>query len=211
MLPTRPVTTSAAEPARVSAVLLASAVALTVTVSSAPLAVIEVAAEPVVIAMPLSTVSPVVTVSAPVSAPAAMLPTSPVTTSAAEPARVSAVLLASAAAATVIVSLAAARRDRGRRRAGGDRDAVVDRIAGRHGQRPGQRARRDIPDQPGHRSAAEPASVSVVLWASLAPTATVSVADVSVIEVAAEPVVIAMPSSAYRRWSRSASRSARSP
>ena len=45
----------------------ASAVASTVTVSLAPLAVIEVAAEPVVIEMLLSAASPVVTVSAPVS------------------------------------------------------------------------------------------------------------------------------------------------
>ena len=44
----------------------ASAVALTVTTSLAPLAVIEVAPEPVVMAMPLSAALPVVTVSAPV-------------------------------------------------------------------------------------------------------------------------------------------------
>ena len=50
IFPISPVTTSAAEPTSVSAVLLASAVAFTVTVSPAPLAVIEVAAEPVVIA-----------------------------------------------------------------------------------------------------------------------------------------------------------------
>ena len=86
--PTRPVTVSAAEPASVSAVFSASAVALTVTVSLAPLAVIEVAAEPVVMLMPLSAALPVVTVSAPVREPAAIFPTSPVTTSAADPANV---------------------------------------------------------------------------------------------------------------------------
>ena len=45
-----------------------------------------------VIAIPLSAVLPVVTVSVPVSPLAAMLPTRPVTTSAAEPARVSCML-----------------------------------------------------------------------------------------------------------------------
>ena len=80
-LPTSPVTVSAAEPARVSAILLASLVASTVTASFAPFAVIAVAAEPVVIAMALSEASPVVTVSAPVKEPALRLPTRPVTTS----------------------------------------------------------------------------------------------------------------------------------
>ena len=64
--------------------------------SLAPFAVIEVAAEPVVIAMPLSTALPVVTVSAPVSELAVILPTRPVTVSAAEPASVSVVFSASA-------------------------------------------------------------------------------------------------------------------
>ena len=74
--------------------------------SLAPLAVIEVAAEPVVMLMPLSAALPVVTVSAPVSEPAAMSPTSPVTVSAAEPASVSAAFCASAVAVTVTISLA---------------------------------------------------------------------------------------------------------
>ena len=65
--PTSPVTTSAAEPARVSAVFCPSAVAVTVTVSVLKLSVIEVAAEPVVMAIVLSVASPVVTFSAPVS------------------------------------------------------------------------------------------------------------------------------------------------
>ena len=66
---------------------------------------IEVAAEPVVIEMPLSAALPVVTVSAPVSEPALMSPTSPVTTSAADPTSVSAVFCASAVAVTVTVSV----------------------------------------------------------------------------------------------------------
>ena len=53
---------------------------------------IEVAAEPVVIAMVLSVASPVVTVSAPVNELAVMLPISPLTTSAADPTSVSVVL-----------------------------------------------------------------------------------------------------------------------
>ena len=83
ILPTRPVTISAAEPVRVSAVFCASAVALTVTVSVLKLSLIEVAAEPVVIAIVLSVASPVVTLSAPVSALAVIFPIRPVTTSAA--------------------------------------------------------------------------------------------------------------------------------
>src|SRR5262249_42552440 len=104
ILPIRPLTTSAEDPTSVSTVLLASVVASTVTVSPVPFAVIEVAAEPVVIDMPLSAASPVVTVSAPVSDPAAISPTSPLTTSAEDPASVSAVLLASAVAFAVTVS-----------------------------------------------------------------------------------------------------------
>ena len=102
--PTSPVTVSAAEPISVSAVFCASAVAFTVTVSVLKLSVIEVAAEPVVIDMVLSVASPVVTVSAPVREPAVMFPISPVTTSAAEPTSVSAILLANAAALTLSVT-----------------------------------------------------------------------------------------------------------
>ena len=40
--------------------------------------------------------------------------------------------------------------DRGRRRAGGDRNRIVGRIAGGHVQCAGQRTRRDIADQPAH-------------------------------------------------------------
>ena len=121
-LPTRPVTTSAAEPASVSVVFSASAVALTVTASLAPLAVIEVAPEPVAIAIPLSAALPVVTVSAPVNEPAAISPT-----------------------------------------------------------------------RAGHRLRRRADSVSVVFCASaVAFTVTASVPKLSVIEVAAEPVVIAI-------------------
>ena len=102
--PTSPVTVSAAEPISVSAVFCASAVAFTVTLSVLKLSVIEVAAEPVVIDIVLSVASPVVTVSAPVREPAAMLPISPVTTSAADPVNVRAVLLASAVASTLSVT-----------------------------------------------------------------------------------------------------------
>ena len=83
----------------------ASAVASTVTTSLVPLALIEVAAEPVVIVIPLSVASPVVTLSAPLSEPAARSPTRPVTVSAAEPASVSVVFCASAVALTVTTSL----------------------------------------------------------------------------------------------------------
>jgi hypothetical protein len=105
-LPISPVTTSAAEPISVSAVLLASAVASSAMVSPAPLAVIEVAPEPVVIEIVSSAAFPVVTVNAPVSEDAAMSPINPVTTSAAEPVSVSAILSANTVAFTVTVSLA---------------------------------------------------------------------------------------------------------
>ena len=68
------------------------------------LSVIEVAAEPVVIAMVLSVASPVVTVSAPVSELAVIFPISPLTTSAAEPTSVSTVLLARAVASVLSVT-----------------------------------------------------------------------------------------------------------
>ena len=101
--PTSPVTTSAADPASVNAVFCANAVAVTVTISVLKLSMIEVAAEPVVIDMVLSVASPVVTVSAPVREPAAIFPISPVTTSAAEPTSVRAVLLANVVALTLSV------------------------------------------------------------------------------------------------------------
>ena len=122
----------------------------TVTTSLAPLAVIEVAAEPVVIDMPLSTASPVVTFSVPVSDPAAISPTSPVTTSAADPARVSAVFCASAVAFTVTVSLRRCAVIEVAAEPVVIDDAVVDGITGGHGERAGQRAGGDIADQSGH-------------------------------------------------------------
>ena len=103
--PCNPVTVSAADPASVNPTLSPSDVALTVTVSVLKLSVIEVAAEPVVMDIVLSVASPVVTVSAPVRDPAVMFPINPVTTSAAEPVNVSAILLASAVALTVTVSV----------------------------------------------------------------------------------------------------------
>src|SRR5262249_42618395 len=72
--PTSPVTTSAADPESVSAVFWANAEAFTVMTSLAPLALIVVAAEPVVIDMPLSAALPVVTFSVPVNDPAAISP-----------------------------------------------------------------------------------------------------------------------------------------
>ena len=83
----------------------ASAVALIVTVSLAPFAVTEVAAEPVMIEMPSSAASPVVTVSAPVKEPAVISPTRPVTASAAEPTNVRATFSPSVVALTEITSL----------------------------------------------------------------------------------------------------------
>src|SRR5262249_61970515 len=71
---------------------------------TSPLALIEVAAEPVVIDMPLSAALPVVTFRVPVSDPAVISPTNPVTTSAADPVRVSAVFCAREAAFTVTTS-----------------------------------------------------------------------------------------------------------
>ena len=99
---------------------------------------IEVAAEPVVIDMPLSAASPVVTVSAPVSEPAAISPTSPVTVSAAEPASVSAVFSASEVALTVTTSLAPLAVIEVAAEPVVMRYAVVGGIAGGHVQRPGQ-------------------------------------------------------------------------
>ena len=93
--------------------------------SLAPLAVIEVAAEPVVIEMPLSAALPVVTVSAPVSELALMSPTSPVTTSAADPVSVSRRILRQGGRGHrhgVGIEVVG---DRGGGRAGGDRDAVI--------------------------------------------------------------------------------------
>ena len=149
-LPTRPVTTSAAEPDRVSVAFSARAAALTVTTSLLPLAVIEVAPEPVVMAKLLSEASPVVTLSAPVRAPTLRLPTSPVTTSAAEPASVSVAFCASADALTVTVSLLKLVADRGGPRAGGNRNRVVGCIPRGHGECPGQRSGIDIADQSAH-------------------------------------------------------------
>ena len=193
ILPISPLTTSAADPTSVSVVLLASVVASTVTVSLAPFAVTEVAAEPVVIEMPLSAASPVVTVSAPVREPAAISPTRPVTVSAAEPASVSAVFSASAVALTVTTSLAPL--------------AVIEVAAEPvviamplsaalpvvTVSAPVSEPAAIFPTRPVTVSAADPASVSVVFCASaVAFTVTVSVApSCAVIEVAAEPVVIA--------------------
>ena len=100
---------------------------------------IEVAAEPVVIVMVLSVASPVVTVSAPVSELAVMLPISPLTTSAAEPTSVSAVLLASVVASTVTVSLAPFAVTEVAAEPVVNRDAIISRIPRRHGQRAGER------------------------------------------------------------------------
>ena len=111
---------------------------------------IEVAAEPVVIAIVLSVASPVVTVSAPVSELAVILPTRPVTVSAAEPDQRQRRVLASAVALTVTTSLAPLAVIEVAAEPVVIDDAVVDRIARRHGQRPGQGAGRDIADQAGH-------------------------------------------------------------
>src|SRR5262249_56933297 len=105
-----PVTVSAAEPASVSTGLLpqplpTSAAALIVTTSFAPLAVIEVAPDPVVMAKLLSVASPVVTDSDPGKPPTLRLPTHPVTTSSADPDSVSDAVSASAPALTVTASL----------------------------------------------------------------------------------------------------------
>ena len=133
-------TTKSAEPDSVSSVFCASAAAFTVTVSFEKLSVIEVAAEPVVMVMALSAALPVVTVSVPVSARGVEV---------ADQAghhegrragqRQHSVVCARVAASTVMMSPRAARRDRGRRRAGGDGDAVVRRVAGGDGQRAGER------------------------------------------------------------------------
>ena len=183
---------AAADPERVS-VLAVSAVAFTVTISLAPLAVIEVAAEPVVIDMVLSAASPVVTVSAPVREPAAMFPTSPVTVSAAEPLSVKAVFCANAVAVTVTTSLAPL--------------AVIEVAAEPvvmlmplsaalpvvTVSAPVREPAAIFPTNPVTVSAAAPLNVNAVFCASaVAFTVTVSVLKLSVIEVAAEPVVIDM-------------------
>ena len=124
--------------------------AVTVTVSVLKAALIEVAAEPVVIAIVLSAASPVVTVNAPVSEPAAISPTSPVTTSAADPASVSTVFCARAVALTVTTSLAPLAVIEVAAEPVVIADAVVGGIAGGHRQGTGQRASCNIPDQSGH-------------------------------------------------------------
>ena len=115
--------------------------------------------------MPLSAALPVVTFRVPVSDPAAISPTRPVTTSAAEPVRVSAVFCASAVGGHRHGIGVEAVSDRGGRRAGGDGNRIVGRIAGGHGQCAGQRTRRDIADQPAHHLGRDPVSVSTVLLA----------------------------------------------
>ena len=134
----------------VRAVLSASAVAFTVTVSVLKLSVIEVAAEPAVMLMPLSAASPVVTVSAPVREPAAISPTNPVTTSAADPASVSTVFCANAVAVTVTVSVL--KLSVIEVAAEPVVIAMVLSVASpvSHRQRTGQRASRDVPDQAGY-------------------------------------------------------------
>ena len=88
-----------------SSVLLSSiASAFTVIVSPVPLAVIVVLAVPVVMLMPLSDASPVVTERVPVRAVALMSPTRLVTTCWAAPLSVNAVSLAREAALIVKVS-----------------------------------------------------------------------------------------------------------
>src|SRR5262249_24643880 len=100
--------------------------------SLAPLAVIEVAPDPVVIEMPLSAALPVVTLKVPVKDPAVILPTTPVTVSAEEPASVSAVFCANAVASTLsatpleaVTLVAPAPRPAVRRRAAARRRAKV--------------------------------------------------------------------------------------
>src|SRR5450631_3031522 len=122
--PTSPVTASAAEPMSVRAVFCASAVAVTVTVSPAPLAVIEVAAEPVVMLMPLSAALPVVTVSAPVREPADIPDQSGHRLGRRADERQSRILSKSCRGHRHGVGIEAV-GDRGRRRAGRDRYAIV--------------------------------------------------------------------------------------
>ncbi len=148
--PTRPVTTSAAEPDSVSAVFCASAVAVTVTVSVLKLSVIEVAAEPVVIAIVLSVASPVVTVSAPVSELGRDIADQPAHDLRRRSCQRQHRVVGQGRRIDRHRVARATRGDRGGRRAGGDRYAVVGGIAGGHGERPGQRPGRDIPDQAGH-------------------------------------------------------------
>src|SRR6185295_3790960 len=196
MLPIRPLTTSAAEPASVSAVLLASVVASTITVSPAPLAVIEVAPDPVVIAIVLSIALPVVTFSAPVSEPALMLPTRPLTVSAAAPASVSAVFSASAVVLTVTVSLLklslieVAAEPVAMEIVLSDASPVVTESV------PVSEAALMLPTSPVTISVAEPTSVSAVLLASAeALIVSASFAPLAVIEVTPDPVVMAILSS----------------
>ena len=100
--------------------------------------------------MPLSAASPVVTVRAPVSEPAAISPTSPVTTSAADPVSVSPVFCARALALTVTMSLAPLAVIEVAAEPVVIDDAVIGSIARGHGERTGQRAGIDVPDQSGH-------------------------------------------------------------
>ena len=203
-------TVSAAAPASVSTVFCASAVALTVTVSLLKLSVIEVAAEPVVMAMPLSDASPVVTESAPVSEPALRSPARPVTVSAAEPERVSAMFAASAVALTVTVSLLklsvieVAADPVVMAMLLSDASPVVTESV------PVSAAALMLPTRLVTVSAAEPESVRVVFSASaVASTVTTSLVPLALIEVAPDPVVMAIVLSAHCPWSRRAPRSGR--
>ena len=193
----RPVTTNAAVPVSVSSLSLANVVAFTVTVSPDPLAVIEVASEPVVIVTALSAASPVVTVSVPVTALASTSPTSPVTTKSAEPDSVSSVFCASAAAFTVTVSF--------------EKLSVIEVAADPvvmvmllslalptvAVSVPVTAEAFRSPLRPVTTNAAEPDSVSTILLAKVvALTVMMSLPPFAVIDVAAEPVVMVMPLSA---------------
>ena len=194
---TRPVTVSAAEPESVSAALLPqplpSAAALIVTVSFAPLAVIEVAPDPVVMAKLLSVASPVVRLSAPVRAPTLRLPTRPVTTSAAEPDRVSVAFSARAAALTVTTSLLPLALIEVAPEPVVMAIVVVGSIPRGHVERPGQGAGIEIADQPGDglsRRACQ--RQHRVLRQCGALTVTVSLLKLSADRGGPEPVVMAI-------------------
>ena len=198
ILPTRPVTVSAAEPISVSAVFSASAVALTVTTSLAPLAVIEVAAEPVVIAD---------AVVGRIARGHGQRPGQGAGRDIADQAGHCLGRRPGQRQRRVLRQRGRGHRhgigaevvgDRGRRRAGGDRDAVVGCIPRGHGERAGQRTGRDIADQAGHHLGCRPdqGQRRVLGQRGGIDGHHIAARRSRVIEVAAEPVVIAMPLSA---------------
>ena len=196
--PCSPVTVNPADPDKLKPILSASAVAVTVTVSVLKLSVIEVAAEPVVIAIVLSVASPVVTFSAPVSELAVILPISPLTDFCRRAHQRQRRIVGKRCCIDRHRIACAVSGDRGGGGAGCDcRSSLSVASPVVTVSAPVNEPAAISPTSPVTVSAADPVSVSAVFCASTAAlTVTMSLAPLALIEVAAEPVVIVMPLSA---------------